>query len=338
MQLFFVLSGYLITSILRAEKCQDLQFYLKRFYWRRTLRIFPVYFGYLLLFTTFNLLARPSLFEIERNHFNTYWAWLFSYTFNYVQASTDYRGTYFFHHFWSLCIEEQFYLIWPLVVFLLSTEKFLKLIYLIIAITPIIRFLSFQHILEGTSSVTIAGIGSYAFSFCQIDAFAIGALISSGKAEWVKHNMSYPVIILTCVLSIGLINMAFLNQSGYGLTSSLGYPSLMTDNYQYIWGYSLVNLAGLALIQILSMEGALSRFFNNRALVQIGKISYGVYVFHFPILDLWGRIFRFQPFTWQGGVGFIGYFLTTLSVASLSYHLYEKRFLAMKDRLFRLPL
>src|SRR5438552_3870358 len=77
-QIFFVLSGYLITSILCAEKEQPIGFYLKRFYWRRSLRIFPLYFGCLLVLSlVYAVSGKPPLFANR-------WQYLFTYTYNYA--------------------------------------------------------------------------------------------------------------------------------------------------------------------------------------------------------------------------------------------------------------
>src|SRR3954469_10344160 len=105
-QLFFVLSGYLITGILWKEKFRDvsLSFKFKKFWVRRSLRIFPLYFGYLVaLGLTFLVLHFPSYYTL-------YAPYLFTYTFNYTRLLSGWQGNPLFTHLWSLSIEEQFYL------------------------------------------------------------------------------------------------------------------------------------------------------------------------------------------------------------------------------------
>ncbi|QQS47668.1 MAG: acyltransferase [Acidobacteriota bacterium] len=330
-QLFFVLSGYLITTILLEDKRYTFKYYLKRFYWRRALRIFPLYYGYLILFAVFNLLAYPALFEPEREYFITYWPWLFTYTLNIGKILELHGGTYFFQHFWSLCVEEQFYLAWPLAVFFLPMRYFVRAIYLIIIIAPVARYFVYQYLIHKTGDQTLAGLGAYYTSICQFDSFAMGALIAAGKTKWAESQLCVPVYIVTGGMLIGLLNLLMLYRSGPVDLTSLGYPSLMHGNYQYVWGYTIVNLVGFGLIHLLNQRNPLSRLAQNQVFVWIGKISYGVYVFHYPILDLWGRIFRYDPKSVPGLIGFIGYLSLTLMVAFLSFRLYEKRFLDLKD-------
>ena len=113
-QIFFVLSGFLITSILLDAKARHSGTYFTRFYWRRTLRIFPLYFAYLAVAAlAFALIAAPSAWRDLSG-------WLVTYTSNFSRMIVYDKGTEFFVHFLSLAVDEQFYLVWPLVVFLLS--------------------------------------------------------------------------------------------------------------------------------------------------------------------------------------------------------------------------
>ena len=116
-EIFFVLSGFLITSVLLADADLPVGLYLKRFYWRRLLRIFPLYYFYLgLVAAAYLMTGRPSLF-------GRYWPSLLTYTFNFEFLLPSYRNEYTFGHFWSLSIEEQFYLFWPLALYFLDRRK-----------------------------------------------------------------------------------------------------------------------------------------------------------------------------------------------------------------------
>lgn len=107
--LFFVLSGYLITTILVADRSKSLRDFLARFYWRRTVRIFPLYYLYVLIIAVAAILFGYSL--------NGY-GWFLAYLGNYqIALSQDVPAGGLVAHLWSLAVEEQFYLIWPFVVF-----------------------------------------------------------------------------------------------------------------------------------------------------------------------------------------------------------------------------
>lgn len=113
-QLFFVLSGFLITRLLLALREQpSLGSYLKIFYGRRALRIFPVYYLYLLLL----LLLWWALPTAQQGPVAEQWRYAASYTSNWLGMTGGHQKTYFLDHFWSLPIEEQFYLFWPLLLF-----------------------------------------------------------------------------------------------------------------------------------------------------------------------------------------------------------------------------
>ena len=127
-QFFFVLSGFLITGILlRMKENLPAQQYFKSFYGRRFLRIFPLYYFYLFLLglaawqtdmIPFKFIQR----EIEAN-VQPQLPYAFLYVYNFLHATEAYHHTPFLSHLWSLSVEEQFYIIWPLILFLTPKEK-----------------------------------------------------------------------------------------------------------------------------------------------------------------------------------------------------------------------
>src|SRR6185369_17123224 len=130
--LFFVLSGYLITGILldMKKKLPRREYFIK-FYGRRFLRIFPLYYFYLILLAIF-ILILPSLklnllnAELGPHYFNQIWVAAL-YVYDFFHASAFFERSRFFVHLWSLSVEEQFYLLWPLLIFLTPREKFKRL-------------------------------------------------------------------------------------------------------------------------------------------------------------------------------------------------------------------
>src|SRR3979409_474403 len=135
-QLFFVLSGFLITSILLKDRGASLSAYLKRFYWRRSLRSFPLYYLYLLVILgAYLLLKIPPAFANQ-------WPYLFTYTYNVRHILPNYDGSQLLIHLWSLSVEEQFYLIWPLLVFVFAARRFKTLLIGIVVAVPLLRLLT----------------------------------------------------------------------------------------------------------------------------------------------------------------------------------------------------
>ena len=134
-QFFFVLSGYLITSILLAEKEHPFRQYLGHFYWRRILRIFPVYFGFLLICGIFYLLLK------QPREFLQVLPSLLTYTYNFYLVPPGRSLSGIFPHLWSLSVEEQFYLLWPLLIFALTPRGARWMVVAILISIPLLRTL-----------------------------------------------------------------------------------------------------------------------------------------------------------------------------------------------------
>ncbi len=110
-QIFFVLSGYLITGLLYRAKGVPFGQYVREFYGRRSLRIFPVYFAILTLFWT------ASRLGLEMHGLRAGLPFAYTYTYNWYHTTAGFEHSRLISHFWSLCVEEQFYLIWPCLIF-----------------------------------------------------------------------------------------------------------------------------------------------------------------------------------------------------------------------------
>lgn len=333
-QIFFVLSGFLITRILLHEKHQSLGFYLKRFYWRRAVRIFPLYFTYLLLISLLFLFVPTPESTTDKLPY------LYTYTFNFTRLSADWTHSPLFTHFWSLSVEEQFYLVWPLLIFLLSERWLKRVLLLIIATGPLVRFILGVWLLGSTElSKEAAGEAIYWFTLSHFDAFALGGAITLFN---IPQRLKYPGRIMAGALAItglvGIANWFILYQQGnsYSL-HTFGYGVGVTDNYQHVWSYTLLNFCFTAIIIGLVTENRLSkayplRLFNHPILVSIGKVSYGMYVFHWAIMAAFVKFTA--PYLGKGWLAFSLYFCVVWAVSWLSFHYYESRFLRLKDRLF----
>jgi peptidoglycan/LPS O-acetylase OafA/YrhL len=330
-QLFFVLSGYLITGILWKEKEQpgSIGFKLKKFWVRRSLRIFPLYFGFLLFISLVYLLLQFPVY------YPTYIPYLATYTFNYTRTFEGWEGNPLFTHFWSLSIEEQFYLFFPLLIFF-STKKISRILMTaLILISPFIRFLLFRffsHHGNDTAADTV-----YWHTLSHLDAFFIGGAIPVfGLDKKIKRPQIILVVSLLVVLVTGVIN--FLTYGGDVYTWTMGYGHGETLHYEYVWHYTLLDiLFGSLILSLVSMnakQNPVRKWLESDWLVRIGKVSYGMYIFHWAVLVyLFNRVIPTQNLAYKLFL-FLPYVFVVYLLAELSYRLYESRFIVLKDKLF----
>lgn len=332
-QIFFVLSGFLITRILLDEKHQSLNFYLKRFYWRRSLRIFPLYFTYLLLVSTVFLFV--SMPETTTGML----PYLYTYTFNFTRLSAEWAHSPLFTHFWSLSVEEQFYLVWPLLVFLLSDKWLKRALIIIIASGPLCRYLLGEWLIGSDLTDEAAGEAIYWFTLSHFDAFAIGGAITLFR---LPERIVYPGRLLIATLAatalVGGVNWYLLAQQGLGQNfHNFGFGVGVIQNYQHVWSYTLLNFCFAAFIISLITSNTLSRIypmriFEHPVLVSIGRVSYGMYVFHWAVMAIFLKVMA--PIVGKGWFSFSLYFGLVWFISWLSFQQYEKRFLQLKDRFY----
>ena len=316
-QLFFVLSGFLITGILLDT--QRSKNYFPAFYGRRTLRIFPLYFSVLTLaFVILPWLGNvPPSIAIDQHH----QVWLWTYLSNWA-AIFD-QGSKAFPHFWSLALEEQFYLLWPLLVRSRSPEQCLRFCLAIAAIALAIRC-----VLAG------AGVSDdliYENSFCRMDALAFGGAAAAALRipAW---NARLLAMHDRCLLWGGMLGL-------FGLLVTRGFWTGTLVGISI--GYTIVALTStLVLLAIVGAEASGAsgwvRIFRWRPLRAMGKYSYAIYIFHKPLHDLAGKplLKALRLDVSQSVILSAGYMTVTIAcsffLAFCSWHLLEKRFLHMK--------
>jgi peptidoglycan/LPS O-acetylase OafA/YrhL len=320
-QIFFVLSGYLITAILLHDRERlSLGPYLGRFYWRRTLRIFPLYYAYLVAITVARLRwdIAPS--------FSRLWPYLYGYGMNFADLNAADPGPAgWFVHFWTLAIEEQFYLVWPWLVFYTSRQTFRRFTVVLIFAAPLIRFALFDATSGLWHLVKVSPL-------TEVDAFAAGALIAMAPPTAMRHARRWLALCLGVILVLGCWTM-FVHDLPY---RTLGLPQTPVDRLQVIWRNSLLNLTS-ALVVLECIRGRpIFRLFEHPLLVRIGRVSYGIYVLHFPMIIGWYHL----PFLWRIQThSFIALPITVLFLgvvwlaAESSYWLIEGRFIALKNRM-----
>ncbi|MCL4523259.1 MAG: acyltransferase [Acidobacteria bacterium] len=326
-QIFFVLSGFLITSILVREASYPFGFYIKRFYWRRTLRIFPLYILFIAGLTlVFLLVGFNSAFRQQ-------WSYLLTYTFNFVRMRSDYIYPVYWGHLWSLAVEEQFYLIWPALIYFTPARYRRPVMLGIVILAPFSRLvigaLLSPHYGSGQAVATII----HNLTSSQLDAFALGALIATEDPARQKRPGWVLAAVSALALAAGLANWWSYNQHGRLGISTLGYIPNSTDNYLHVWGYTVLNIWSAALVRVLCRKNWLSRIFELKPVAYLGKISYGVYVYHLPARPLLAICLPWmKSIFWP--LGFAFYFASVFLVSHLSYQWIERRFLALKDTHF----
>lgn len=340
MQAFFVLSGFLITGILlRMKESLPKNQFFGKFYGRRFLRIFPAYYLYLFIVTILIWVSAGMPIPV-RTELQSLVGPQIRYSYLYISnvhaASLNFADTPFLTHFWTLSMEEQFYLLWPIILFFTPKEKFKSLLTAIILIAPALRFVTFW-VASNQLIPNITGdpyVAVFVLPFSHIDAFAFGAYITTFKFPQPRRQLA--------VLAIALPVIGWLIQYfSYGRVfwDTFGYEFAFISGYKYLWGYSLINYFFALFIQAVVHEKLFVSFLNLPALNTMGKMSYGMYIFHYPIIWLITLLrpkyksFFPYPDLETAFIFLIGLALTLL-VASLSYRWFENPINNLKDRWF----
>ena len=317
-QLFFVLSGFLITRILLDAR--DAPDYYRSFFVRRALRIFPLYYAVLLVL--FVLLPALGLVSLESDPMVelSYWAY-FSNWYGPFR-----HGPEAVSHFWSLAIEEQFYLLWPFVIHRRSAEWVMRLCLAIAAASLLLRV---AMLVAGTPTQAI-----YQFLVTRMDALALGGAVAAAFripsiASWALNRRQF------------MLGASFLSIAA-GAAISGGYNSLspMTLSLGYTFlavAFALLVAAGAAADHLgrAGWPGAL----RWSPLQRVAKYSYAMYVLSVPLHFLMGKpvlsalgLASTQSILVDLAYIIVGTAVSFLAAAAL-FHLLEVHFLKLKDRL-----
>ncbi len=320
-QLFFVLSGFLITGILVDALGSDR--YFRNFYIRRTLRIFPLYYAVLI----FALLVFPHLANVPEwtavAQKNQWWYW--SYLSNW--GGVFRHSIPGFTHFWSLAVEEQFYVVWPVLVFALSRRGLIGLCAIMLATTPLIRV--------GLHLLGLPPQAGYELTIARWDALAAGALLAVLLRDALLQEKLARWVSRITIASLGALVLLVLYERGLhfdDLVVQVVGQSLIALLSASLVYYCVTPPVGAALRVQRVMSAAWLRFF--------GKYSYAMYVLHFPIQLILSIYLAESINTGDPNARFLKLMaylavvigLTTIA-AMISWRILEKPFLDLKDRI-----
>lgn len=340
--IFFVLSGFLITGILWDTR--DRLDRTRNFYIRRILRIFPLYYGvFLALFLT------TPLFH---------WKWSIEwiawplYIGNFLRfinhgalstaqlAVADGLLHSPFHnivlhlgHFWSLCVEEQFYLFWPTAVFWARSKRKLTLLCFLLVVVASFARITIQH--YAPASILGEGVPFRILTF-QPDSLLLGAgLALLWRGE--HRHLLQRIASMIALFSTFAIVVYFIWQAhfiGHNFRHGYIYPV-----WTQTWGLSFIELVAGSFIICALRPGSLTyRILKVKPLRYLGRISYGAYVYHeIPhavILKAVLHLGRRSAFVLNhhGSITLVIALLFTLCIAALSFHYFEASFLNLKKR------
>jgi peptidoglycan/LPS O-acetylase OafA/YrhL len=318
MDSFFVLSGFLIAGILLDSRSRP--DYYRHFYVRRSLRILPVYYLLITILTIAMFLngtgylysGIPTLYK-----WGSSW-WYFVYLGNVLPAITGTtptaaRGS--FRPLWSLQIEEQFYLLFPLLVHRLKTKTLVRTLLGLACLSPLLRIVLYW--LYPTNTLV-----QYVSLPCRMEGLALGALIAirfrMGPWDLSKRKLTFMaagLVAITCVCGVW---------SGY----------LPDRPFNRTIGFliSPIACAYVVLWLIRFRESRLTACLRLAPLQYMAKISYGAYLFHWPIAVV------LVPISAALGIGALGHgylkvvtvFTLTVALASLSWQFFESPLLRLK--------
>lgn len=305
--MFFALSGYLITYLLLVEKRDFTRINIRQFYIRRILRIWPLYYFFLLL-------SVIGLLVLEREAL-TKSIWYYLVLFANIPFITQTTIT-ILRHYWSLGVEEQFYLFWPWVVQRVS--KLARWIIVFIIVMLVLKFLAWIYFKKTGNEIPLSAIHFTRFHCMGIGA--LGAILTYQGNQRVRKIAFLPIVQIGAWLTILL--MAF-NQ--FDIFRLINDEVVAVITVVIIWNVSANPKA------IIRLE--------YPVLDYLGKISYGIYIYHPLFIFLGSHLlagyFRSLGNPWDHIAIYVFITSMTILTAAVSFRYFEKRFIRLKDRFSR---
>lgn len=300
--LFFVLSGFVITRILIHTKSSKDYFY--RFYKRRILRIFPLYYFFLFVFYLFPLVIGEQTVNFKQQLPFYFYLQNLTNILN-IEATGP-------PHYWSLAVEEHFYMIWPLVLFFIDKKHLGKLILLYILFT---FFLKYYMLNEG---ITINK-----FTLTRMDQIMMGSYLAILEIKgFFKEKYALKKMIGAGLLIVPIAVATYLLSGVYPFAKEMfKYPIL---------GILFFSIIGSLIC--MNERNLINRILSSSLFQYLGKISYGIYVWHILVLIFLYKFFSFENLL----VDLVLTIGLTILLAHLSYYYFEVYFLKLKDKSFEL--
>lgn len=311
-ELFFVISSYLLTKLLVEELKQTDKILIGSYFLRRVLRIWPLYFGYILLMLFLTNFADLKMCFIRL-------AGLFTFTDNFVTAKIGFnQHIYQTAHLWTISLEQQYYLLLPFLVYFARKMHMKKVVLysIVIWLIMIICRLISVNLQMKHPFIWVLPI--------QADAFLFGTLLGLGVFEELFNKISNTIKLLAGVLLVGII-FFIPNVDEIGV------------NQVVIYMFLAVGLV-LILDGVMKNNQKWSNIFSTKIIRYFGKISYGLYVYHMICI-------AYIPDFIQNNLGLLSKhiflyrmlvclitLILTILLAVLSYEFYEKWFLKLKQR------
>ena len=305
--LFFALSAYLITGLLLREKEVRGHIDVKAFYARRILRIWPLYFFFI---------AVAAAIPIWDHTQKLPWQYVAGYLLlagNWVYAFRGLPASVAIP-LWSISIEEQFYLFWPPILRRVTRRNLMYVVIVLLLLANLARI--------ALLAAHASGAAIEYNTFARLDPIALGILVAcllGDRSPRFSPRMRF-----------GLISAALLTLALIGAYGRLNAPQSYAPLIGTLVGRPLVALAsGAILLAFIGASGP-ARILTSRGLVYLGKISYGLYVYHMTGVLIAEHILR-NPNGGHKGAALLG-FLLTVAFSAISYRWFESPFLRLKDR------
>lgn len=317
--LFFVLSGFLITTLLVTENIKHGRINLFKFMGRRALRLFPAYYLYVTLITLSIYLGIGTLSTIGQWEPSVILGSLWGYFNNYIPRGGFWEYDKLLIHLWSLSIEEQYYLIWPLLLVVVLRMRNNLLIPFLLVVALLVTRMIFSDSLDFDDKIYTRGfalfVGSYIGILCLREE-NIATLIG-------KYKSSTFIVVISMIAILAMMKfIGYIDDSSIRKT-----PIVILD----------IAIALMVASVWYGNDGIDTKILAYPALVYIGKISYGIYLYHmfshFIVWDVTYLNFDLLPRSINYAIRLSLYFSLSIFLAMFSYKYIEAYFLNMKSKL-----
>jgi peptidoglycan/LPS O-acetylase OafA/YrhL len=327
--LFYVISGFVISRNFIAEKATlkpaPLGHYLS-FVIRRLFRIVPPYAAYIAM-----CLVAIRFFGLDEQYREL--PYLATFTYNWRMIFTSVPQFSAFGHLWTISVEEQFYVLFPILILLLRRDRTILGLIAIICMAPVLRNLMAEQMAAHSWDPGYIAFGIYASSFGQFDAFAFGALLAHFESDIRLEPRIAKIIAAAAVLlaTAYFVTYVIVNYTdgarGVDLIRNI-FSGILYGSKREVFVYTVMDVCAVAILAGAIAGWKLLKVIEHPILVAIGQASYGGYLLHALVLLVMGEVIGRS--NGQASVsGRIAFFIVawcvTVTLARVSYTLFERR-------------